>query len=304
MENIKVFGSAATARILDYRALVDALETASRELDEGRIHSPVRMSVPLGKDGQFLAMPASATDIAIHKLVSVNFENPKKGLSTVFSLVTVCDGETGEPEFILDGPTVTGRRTAAVSMLGVRLLHPATPRSFLIIGTGVQARYHAEAIVALYPRARIYVKGIDSASEIAFRDALKRDSIEVCPTGGEVPADVDTVITITTSKTPVYDEEARPDRLVIGAGSSTPDAAELSPRTVLGSLVFVDNLPGTRAEAGDLLQANVDWAKVTSIGSVDTARIPKGTPVLMKAVGCGAWDLAACRVARDALSRQ
>lgn len=301
---MKVIGSAATACILDYRALVDALEIASRELDQGRIHSPVRMSVPLGKEGQFLTMPASAADIAIHKLVSVNFENPGKGLPTVFSLVTVCDGETGKPEFILDGPTVTGRRTAAVSMLGVRLLHPATPRSFLIIGTGVQARYHAEAIVALYPQASVSVKGIDAASEESFRDALRRDRIDVSPAQGKVPTDVDTVITITTSKQPVYAEAASPDRLVIGAGSSTPDASELGLRTVRGSLVFVDNLPGTRAEAGDLLQADIDWAKVTSLGSVDRNRIPKDTPILMKAVGCGAWDLAACRVARDALSRQ
>lgn len=304
MENVKAFDSATTARILDYRALVDALEIASRELDQGRIHSPVRVSVPLGKDGQFLTMPASAADIAIHKLVSVNFDNPRKGLPTIFSLVTVCDGETGKPEFILDGATVTGRRTAAVSMLGVRLLHPATPHSFVIVGTGVQARYHAEAIVALYPQARVYVKGVDCASEISFRDALKRDGIDVIATEGQVPADADTVITVTTSKKPVYDEEARADRLVIGAGSATPDAAELAPRTVRGSLVFVDNLAGTRAEAGDLLQAEIDWANVTSLGSVDAARIPSNTPILMKAVGCGAWDLAACRVARDALSRQ
>jgi 1-piperideine-2-carboxylate/1-pyrroline-2-carboxylate reductase [NAD(P)H] len=303
VENVKVLDSATTARILDYRALVDALQIASRELDQGRIHSPVRLSVPLGKNGQFLTMPASAADIAIHKLVSVNFENGQKGLPTVFSLVTVCDGETGEPEFILDGPTVTGRRTAALSMLGVRLLHPATPRSFLIIGTGVQARNHAEAIVALYPQAHVYVKGIDSASEISFRDALTRESIDVFPTEGQVPAEVDTVIAITTSKKPVYNDEARADRLVIGAGSSTPDAAELAPRTVRGSLVVVDNLPGTRAEAGDLLQANIDWEKVISLGAVDPRRIPNGTPILMKAVGCGAWDLAACRVARDALSR-
>ncbi|AET92674.1 ornithine cyclodeaminase [Burkholderia sp. YI23] len=304
MENVKVLDSATTARILDYRALVDALESASRELDQGRIHVPVRVSVPLGRDGQFLTMPASATDIAIHKLVSVNFDNLQKGLPTIFSLVTVCDGETGEPQFILDGQTLTGRRTAALSMLGVRLLHPATPRSFVIVGTGVQARYHAEAIVALYPEACVHVKGSDSASEVAFRDALKRNGIDVFPAEGHVPADADTVITVTTSKKPVYDEEARAGRLVIGAGSSTPDAAELAPRTVRGSLVFVDNLPGTRAEAGDLLQADVDWTKVTSLGSVDATRIPKGTPILMKAVGCGAWDLAACRVARDALSRQ
>jgi 1-piperideine-2-carboxylate/1-pyrroline-2-carboxylate reductase [NAD(P)H] len=307
VQNLKVLDSATTARVLDYRALVDALEIASRDLDQGRIHSPVRVSVPIGKPGReglLVTMPASSGDLAIHKLVSVNFDNPQKGLPTIFSLVTVCDGETGEPTFILDGATVTGRRTAALSMLGVRLLHPATPKSFVVIGTGVQARYHVEAIAALYPEARIGVKGTRAASEEAFRDTLKRDGIEVFVANGSVPDDADTVITITSSKVPVYDEEARADRLVIGAGSATPDSAELSPRTVRGSLVFVDNLAGTRAEAGDLLQADIDWNRVTSLGSVDKTRIPKHTPILMKTVGCGAWDLAACRVARDALSQQ
>jgi 1-piperideine-2-carboxylate/1-pyrroline-2-carboxylate reductase [NAD(P)H] len=30
--------------------------------------------------------------------------------------------------------------------------------------------------------------------------------------------------------------------------------------------------------------------------------MPPGKPVVFKSVGCAAWDLAACRVAREALS--
>jgi 1-piperideine-2-carboxylate/1-pyrroline-2-carboxylate reductase [NAD(P)H] len=288
-----------TARLLDYRALVDALNRASSELERGQIHMPVRLSLPLAANGQFVTMPASAQDIAIHKLVSVNSMNKEKNLPTIFGLVTVCNGETGEPEFILDGPTLTGRRTAALSMLGVQLLHPAVPEAFAIIGTGVQAMYHAEAIFALYPRARLWIKGRHDAAEIAFRDAMESRGIVISPAGGTIPEEVDTVIAVTTSKIPVYSDAVRAGRLVIGAGSATPDAAELSSTTIRGSMIFVDNMPGARAEAGDLLQANVDWTNVVTLGMLDGASIPTDKPRLMKSVGCGAWDLAACRVARD-----
>ncbi|SIT41409.1 Ornithine cyclodeaminase [Paraburkholderia ribeironis] len=301
MDSRSVYGSLATAQLLGFGALVDALAIASRELDTGLVHCPVRVGVPLSREGVIQSMPASAGDLAIHKLVSVNPANLTKGLPTIFGLVTACDGETGEPLFVLDGPTLTGRRTAALSMLGVRLFHPSEPEKFLVIGTGAQARYHAAAIHDLYPHARICVKGINSSAEADFCNLMSGDGIQVVKAEGSIPPDVDTVITVTTSKTAVYDEEARADRLIVGAGSATPDAAELSPRTIHGSLLFVDDLKGTRAEAGDLLQADVDWAKVTSIGSIDPVRLPKDKPIVFKAVGCGAWDLAACRVARAAL---
>jgi 1-piperideine-2-carboxylate/1-pyrroline-2-carboxylate reductase [NAD(P)H] len=270
-------------------------------LEAGRIHCPVRFGVPLAQEGVIHSMLASADDMAVHKLVSVKPSNRAKGMPTIFGLVTVSDGLTGEPVFILDGPTVTGRRTAALSMLAVRKLHPATPKSFLLIGTGAQARYHAAAIAQLHPDARVYVKGIDSSAEASFCESMRNESVMVSEAEGRIPEDVDTVITVTTSKTPVYAEEARPTRLVIGAGSATADSAELSPRTIHESLVVVDDLKGTRAEAGDLLQANVDWSRVMALGSIRSARVPNENPVVFKAVGCGAWDLAASRVARAAL---
>lgn len=301
METIKVFDAAATARLLDFGALVNALRQASLEHASGLIHAPVRMGVPLKDGGVFLSMPASAADIAIHKLVSVSPANTAKNLPTIFGTVTVCDGATGQPEFILDGPTVTGRRTAALSMLGVRLLHPRTPASFLLIGTGQQARFHAAAIGQLHPEASLYVRGLDVEAERHFCTAMKQFGVAVMSAREKRPDDIDTVITVTTSKTPVYTEAANPARLVIGVGAFTPDAAEIAPATVQASTIFVDDLEATREEAGDLIQAAVDWSAVRSLATASKDPVPNDKPILLKTVGSGAWDLAACRVARSAI---
>jgi 1-piperideine-2-carboxylate/1-pyrroline-2-carboxylate reductase [NAD(P)H] len=302
MPTLLTFDADATAALLEFGALVEALSAAAQQHDAGRIHSPVRTALPLNEGGTLLSMPASAGDIAIHKLVSVSPRNASRGMPTIFGTVTVCDGTTGQPEFILDGPTVTGRRTAAFSMLGVRLLHPATPRSFLIIGTGQQARFHATAINILYADATIAVKGTSAASAEAFCERMAREGVAVLPAEGRIPADVDTVITVTTSKTPVYTESASPSRLIIGVGAFTPDAAEIAAGTVLASRVFVDDVAAAHEEAGDLLQARIDWSTVRSLGSVIGAQIRSNAPILLKTVGSAAWDLAACRVARAALA--
>jgi len=300
MEPLAIYDAAATARLLDFGVLIDALATAAQEHDAGRIHAPVRTGVPLKGNGVMLSMPASADDIAIHKLVSVCPANAALGMPTIFGAVTVCNGATGQPEFILDGPTVTGRRTAALSMLGVRLLHAGKPRAFLLIGTGQQARFHAEAIGQLHPEATLYVKGRTEASEEAFQARMAQSGVRLTPARGAVPDEVDTVIAATTSKTPVYECPARKDRLVIGVGSFTPDAAEIAQETVRASRLFVDDLAAAREEAGDLLQAGIDWANVRSIGAAVADGVARyDSPVLLKTVGSGAWDLAACRVARQ-----
>jgi 1-piperideine-2-carboxylate/1-pyrroline-2-carboxylate reductase [NAD(P)H] len=301
MDKLLTFDAKATAQLLNYADLVEALRTAIQEHDAGLIHSPVRIGVPLRENGSVLSMPASADDIAIHKLVSVSPSNAARNMPTIFGTVTVCDGTTGRPELILDGPTLTGRRTAALSMLGVRILHLPIPGSFLIIGTGQQARFHAEAISQLYPAARIYVKGVDSTLEYAFSEKLASEGVDVTPTGGDVPSDVVIVITVTTSKSPVYHEEASQSRLIIGVGAFTPDAAEIGSQIVRASRIFVDDFNATRAEAGDLIQADIDWSSVRTLGSALDTNIPKDRPILLKTVGSGAWDLAACRVARFSL---
>lgn len=303
MSSIPVFDAAATAALLDFNLLVDALAEASVQHEAGEIHAPVRVGVPLGADGVLLSMPASARDVAIHKLVSVAPGNARRGLPTIFGNVTVCDGETGRPEFILDGPTVTARRTAALSMLGVRVLHPSRPRAALIVGTGQQAQAHALAMRSLYPAARLWVQGRSAEAEAAFCARLEAQGVTVAgvaANGGAIAAEVDTVVTATTSPLPVYTEAARASRLVIGVGAFTPDAAEIAAATIGASRVFVDDMQAAQAEAGDLIQAGVDWSRVRTIGAAVRDGVERGGAVVLKTVGSGAWDLAAGRVARGA----
>jgi 1-piperideine-2-carboxylate/1-pyrroline-2-carboxylate reductase [NAD(P)H] len=303
----QIFDAAATARLTPYAALVDALKSASIEYAQQRITSPERLVVPLNQGGILLSMPATATDLAIHKLVNVCPGNGSRGLPTIHGQVMAFDADTGETLFILDGPTVTGRRTAAISMLGVRTFAAAPPREFLLIGTGTQALNHLEAIGELYPDARVWVKGSAPARAEAFCAAHRGKAFEVRPLAAPdaaLPESVDTVIALTTSRQPVYDEAPRASRLVIGVGAFTPEMVEIGARTIAGSALFVDDEAGAKHEAGDFIQAGVDWSDVRGIAAVLDSSVPleAQTPIVFKSVGCAAWDLAACRVAREVLS--
>ncbi|CAN0625624.1 Delta(1)-pyrroline-2-carboxylate/Delta(1)-piperideine-2-carboxylate reductase [Burkholderia multivorans] len=298
-----VFDAAATAALLDYPALLAALRQAVVEYAAGEIVSPERMVVPLQAGGVMLSMPSSARDIAIHKLVNVCPGNGARGLPTIHGQVVACDAVTGEMRFVLDGPTVTGRRTAAISALGIQALHAGTPRAILLIGTGKQAANHVEALAAIFPDAQLYVRGTTAQSAARFCAAHLAQAPRLAPLDGDgVPDSIDVVVTLTTSRTPVYREPAREGRLVVGVGAFTPDAAEIDAGTVRTSRLVVDDLAGARHEAGDLILAQVDWQQVASLADVLGGTFERDGPVLFKSVGCAAWDLAACRAARGALS--
>jgi 1-piperideine-2-carboxylate/1-pyrroline-2-carboxylate reductase [NAD(P)H] len=299
------FDEAHTARLVPYDRLVDTLAATMLDYAAGRIVSPERMVVPI-EGGVMLSMPASAADLAMHKLVNVCAGNGALGLPTIHGQVTAYDAVTGVPQFMLDGPTVTGRRTAAVSMLAIRALHGAAPREVLIIGTGRQSAYHVEALASVYPDARIVVQGSGPERARQFCAAQASLSASLTPLESpRIPDSIDVVIAATTSKTPVYTLPARVGRLVIGVGAFTADAAEIAAHVVHASELYVDDLAGARHEAGDFILAGVDWNAVRALAvmlaapgqALDTAR-----PAMFKSVGCAAWDLAACRVARTVLS--
>jgi 1-piperideine-2-carboxylate/1-pyrroline-2-carboxylate reductase [NAD(P)H] len=301
----QIFDAAATARLMPCAALVAALKRAGIDYARQRITSPERLVVPLNAGGIMLSMPATAPDLAIHKLVNVCASNGARNLPTIHGQVMAFDADTGETLFVLDGPTVTGRRTAAMSMLGVDTFAARAPQEFLLIGTGTQSLNHLDAIGELYPDACVWVKGSTPARAEAFcaaRHGKVRELRPLADGDAAIPHSVDVVIALTTSRRPVYDEAARGGRLVIGVGAFTPEMVEIGANTIAGSELFVDDLAGARHEAGDFIQAGVDWARVGGIADVlsDVALSPR-KPVVFKSVGCAAWDLAACRVAREAL---
>ncbi|WP_206994983.1 bifunctional Delta(1)-pyrroline-2-carboxylate/Delta(1)-piperideine-2-carboxylate reductase [Trinickia mobilis] len=301
MTTMQIFDADATARLTPFPKLVDALRSACVEYAQGAIASPARLVVPLNDGGVMLSMPATAGDLAIHKLVAVCPRNRERAMPTIHGQVTACDPDTGEALFALDGPTVTGRRTAAVTMLAIQTLMPAAPRDVLLIGAGTQSVHHAQAFSEVFPQAKVRVRGSAYARAQAFCAAYGAAAPNLEPIDGvEIPESVDVVVTLTTSKAAVYDEAPRRERLVVGVGAFTPDAVEIGARTVLGSTLLVDDLAGAQHEAGDFIQAGVDWARVATLASVlsDAGAARALAPAVFKSVGCAAWDLAACRVAR------
>lgn len=291
-----------SAELLDYPSLVQAIALAAAQFEAGEIRSPDRLVVPLGEGGVMLSMPATAADIGVHKLVNVQPGNRQRQLPTIHGLVTVCAADTGRPLCLLDGPQLTGRRTAAVSMLAMRELLAAPPDEVLLIGTGVQARHHVQALQALYPRCRIWVRGARAASAEAFCQDAGAAPQRLDVLAGPIPDAVQAVFTLTTSTEPVYDEPARRDRVVIGVGAFKPQMAEIGRTTLQGSQLHADDPAAARHEAGDLMRAGVDWSTVHSLAALLRDGADRRRPQVFKSVGTAAWDLAAARVALSHLN--
>ncbi|MFB8343835.1 delta(1)-pyrroline-2-carboxylate reductase family protein [Brucella cytisi] len=297
---MKFFNAAETARLLHYPGLTNALTGVLTEYGRGGIESPERIVVSSGEGGLLLSMPCRAHDIVVHKLLTIYAENPKRGLPTIQGQVTCFDAETGAPLLCLDGPTVTARRTAAITMIGIDRLLPQPPRFITVIGTGAQAAGHVEAMLERYPEAQIRVRGASKADETNFCERFNPQKDRVA---AHVPGAIggDVVVAVTSSKTPVYDEPADANRLVVGVGAYRLDMIEIGAKTIAGSQVYIDDPVGGPAEAGDVVAAGTDWSKIKSLASLLDEAPDRSLPIFFKSVGCGAWDLAACRAALLAL---
>jgi 1-piperideine-2-carboxylate/1-pyrroline-2-carboxylate reductase [NAD(P)H] len=299
---MKFYGPTETAQLLPFANLVKTLRSTVIDYASLAISCPPRLSVPLQNNGLMLSMPASAEDIAIQKLVSICPNNRAKQLPTVFGVVMACDATTGEPLFGLDGATVTGRRTAAMTMLATRVLHTGDPRNITLIGTGEQASHHVHAISACFPAATIQVIGASEVAAAEFCRTHKTVAPSLRPArNSKVDETIDLVVTLTTSKSPVYFEPARSSRLVAGVGAFTPDAAEISADVVRASTIVIDDPIGAPHEAGDVIQSGVDWSTVKTLADAIIKPLDANQSIFYKSVGCAAWDLAACRVAKQML---
>jgi 1-piperideine-2-carboxylate/1-pyrroline-2-carboxylate reductase [NAD(P)H] len=277
----------STARALPWAELLLEIAAVCREHRAGDIDCPPRQVLPLPGSGTLLLMPALSPQLSITKRITVHPGNRGLGLPTIQGEVVVIDSATGAPLLQLDGPTVTARRTAAVSLLAVQLLVRRPLRRVLIIGAGAQAAAHAEALQALHPQARLFVH-TRSGGSLPFTEPLAD------PAG----LSWDLVIAATTSKTPVLPPGVGEGGLVIGVGAFRHDMIELPPALVAKAQVFVDDPAGAQAEAGDLLAAGLSAAQC-SLEDLVMGHVPEddGRTRVFKSVGCARWDLAAARVA-------
>jgi 1-piperideine-2-carboxylate/1-pyrroline-2-carboxylate reductase [NAD(P)H] len=292
-----------TAQALPYARLVTALAQAAQEFADGRIVAPERQVVPIDAASVLLSMPAIGADLSVTKLITVHADNARHGLPAIQGEVIAFETASGRRVALLDGPTVTARRTAAMSLLGIQTLAQTRPQSALLIGTGVQAAAHADALVEFFGVRQFWVAAREVGRAQQFCGALstRHPDIVASPLAMSALQDAtpatDVLIALTTSRTAVIPATLAAHTLAIGVGAFKPDMVEFPATLLHARSIVVDDLAGARHEAGDLIQAGVDWRRVRSIGDILAGR---GEPLdalpVFKTVGQAAWDLAAARV--------
>jgi len=293
-----ILDSNQTRAALPYRELMDEIARVLVEHLDGKVNEPLRSVYELTNRAKLLLMPAWDERLGVVKRISVHPNNSSRGLPTSHAELTVFDSQTGRGILLADGDIVTARRTAALSLLAAKTLHPEPIENVLIIGAGQQAREHARAFrEVIGPRKFFfYNRTLSRASNLANSIRETGTSAQTVPLPERVAAEADCIVSATSSRIPVVPEELKPGACAIAIGAFTPEMTELPPALVRNSTIVVDTLSGARTEAGDLIQAEIDWDRVITLGEVLKGKPALSAPVVFKSVGSAILDLAAARL--------
>lgn len=294
-----------TARALPYARLSQCVREL---LCDDTVQVPPRIVQPLDGGGSLFVMPAADRTVAMAKLITFVPDNPTQGRATIQGDVVVFDPRTGQRLGILHGPTVTARRTAAVSLLAAQCLAPNPQGPLLIVGAGVQGKSHLEAFVAGLGVRHVMVASRRTASAdalVAHAETLGVQALRVDDPDAALAA-CPLVVSCTSAQAVALRAKPRDDALVCAIGSFTPRMVEWAPevcRDIAQRGRIVVDTRDADHEAGDLLQAGLDVGRFATLSDVvrqtERGRFALGTagPVFFKSCGWAGWDLAAVRCA-------
>ncbi|MBA0048687.1 ornithine cyclodeaminase family protein [Mycobacteroides sp. LB1] len=268
--NSNALHAVAAPRFLDYAAVrealpmavaIDLMAEAMRRYSSGLITQPLRTIVrPETETGLLGAMPChvGGDDFAGFglKVMVLKPENPSRGLPLHVGVVMVFDPQTGSPSAVMDAGAITEIRTAAVSAVATRALSRPNSGDLAILGAGVQARSHLEAISAVRSlrRVRIWNRTLEHAVE--YRDWASTwlgTPVEIMadPAGALDGADL-ICTTMATKEAVVQADWLSTGAHVNAVGGSFADAREFTSEAVARTTIFVDSRESALAESGDL----------------------------------------------------
>ena len=250
-----VLTHAQVEALLPMNECTDVMSDALAAIARGDVHNPLRFVTRSPDGGSFMGlMPAhraGAEPAWALKAICVFPENPRRGLDAHQGAVVLFDGQTGEIRAVMNASAVTAIRTAAVSAVATRLLAREDARELAILGAGVQARWHVEAMRAVrrFDGVRISSRTLQRAEELA-----RRTGAEAVATAEDAVRGADVVVTATSSPSPVLQRDwLKPGAHVNAVGASIPTARELDTRTIADAALFVDRRESATNEAGDYL---------------------------------------------------
>jgi thiomorpholine-carboxylate dehydrogenase len=269
--------------------LIPAMEQALVDFSAGRCVQPVRTAIPVeAHGGLFLSMPALAEGLGV-KLVTFYPGNAERGLPTHMATILLFDPETGAPLAVMDGRLITEMRTAAVSAVATRLLAPKDARVLAVLGSGVQARSHVEALklVRDFTEIRIWSRTPAHAERFAAEIGGVARSAEDAVRGAQV------VVTVTAATEPVLRGAwLEPGCHVNAVGAPRPDWRELDDE-VMANVVLVDSREAALAESGDVILSGAEIHAELGEALAGIKPAPAGKTTVFKSLGMAVEDVAA-----------
>ncbi|HEX3704402.1 MAG TPA: ornithine cyclodeaminase family protein [Vicinamibacterales bacterium] len=324
--------------VLTMDDLIETMACALKAFSSARVEQPVRSIISVsGNDAFFGTMPAfvrggngdaraASPSAGPHqdgdtraalgaKLVTVFGGNAAKGLHTHLASIVLLDPDTGALVALLDGRFITEARTAAVSAVSSRLLARKTAGSLAIIGTGVQARSHLQALGRVHHLRQVTVWSPNSER----RDRFVAESAGApCPVkavahAGEAVVGADLIVLATSSPTPVIDNGwVKPGAHVMSVGACRPTQREMDPALTARARLFVDSREAALVEAGDVVMGigegrfGVDHivAEIGEVADGAPGRRSETEVTIFKSLGMAVEDVTAADLAyRRAVER-
>jgi thiomorpholine-carboxylate dehydrogenase len=284
--------------VLRMESLIPAMEQALIGFSSGRVVQPVRNSLPVPEHMAFLGvMPAVYGEVMGAKLVTVYPNNAALNLPSHQALIVLFRSATGEPLAIMDGRLITEMRSAAVTAAATKVLARPDARVLAILGSGVQARSHFEALrlVRRFEEVRVWSRTPENARRFAAETGARPMSAEQAVRGADV------VVTVTGAPEPIlHGEWLAPGTLVNAVGAVGPKRRELDDEAMRRGTVVVDSREAALVESGDVLLSQTPiHAELGELLAGAKPQPPAGITVF-KSLGIAVEDLAAAELAYSA----
>ncbi len=308
-QHFRLLTEPQVAALLPLPDLIAAMETALARFSAGEVLQPVRSVLLVGaQQAYFGLMPAAVADPPQlgAKLVTVFGGNAAKGLPSHLATILLLDPDTGSLIALMDGRYITEARTAAVSAVSARHLARPDASSLAILGTGVQARSHLEALALVRPLTDVRVWSPRAHRRDQFAADLQghvAGTLRAAASAEEAVRGAAIVVLVTSSPTPVIDDAwVAPGTHVISVGACRPDQREMPPALVARARLVVDSRAAALVESGDVVQG-IREGRFTAahivgeLGEVLLGRItPRQSPqdiTIFKSLGMAVEDVAA-----------
>jgi ornithine cyclodeaminase/alanine dehydrogenase-like protein (mu-crystallin family) len=282
---------------LRWDALIAAMEEALIAFSAGRVQQPVRRFLTIDRyEGFFGVMPAASEAVMGIKLVTFYPNNAARGLPTHLAMIQLFSPETGEALALIDGRLITEMRTAAVSAAATKALAAQDAKVLAILGSGVQARAHVEALrrVRAFEEIRVWGRTEAHAERFANEVGARVMAAEDAVRGADV------IVTATAATEPILEGAwLKPGAHVNAIGWRGRDSRELDD-AAMQSVVVVESREAANDQCGDVILAGARiHAELGEILAGDRPARAEETTVF-DSVGIAVEDIAAARLVYEA----